>query len=149
MYVPGDKVGPWDVETRIGLRTDKAKEHDCGSSGGEDEVADSQFKQAKRLQNQAYAEVCKGTAAGVLAGLVLTDEEKKQQAEQSGTRDRMRKLRTKKVKFGSPGRRAPKSLFRLPRHSIPYFTFARPAVKSLCTYMRHVSFHTSSIPYDS
>ena len=63
VVVPGGQKGPWKVEYRAGGRQNLEKTLDCGSSGGEEEVAEQQFSQASNLANEAYSRICTGAVA--------------------------------------------------------------------------------------
>ena len=95
VVVPGGQKGPWKVEYRAGGRQNLEKTLDCGSSGGEEEIAEQQFSQASNLANEAYSRICTGAVAGVLAGLELTTAEKEEQADARSARKKKKKQRSK------------------------------------------------------
>jgi hypothetical protein len=97
VLVPTDNEDqPWLLERREGTRQEADKEHDVGSSDGDEDVADAVFNNLGKQRVAEYAKQAAGALASILAECELDDEERKKQAAK-------RKLTKKKKRKATPG----------------------------------------------
>ena len=93
VLVPGDDgTGPWDLETRTGTRLEKDEEESVGSSGGEQDVAETKFASMRKAMRGSLAAAAVGAMNDILASCSAPPEERAKEMENR----KRRKMQAKK-----------------------------------------------------
>lgn len=94
VVVPADDgEGPWELERRSGQRMEIDEEEDVGSSGGDEQLANSKFNDLKNEEAARYAELAVGAMQDVLNTMML-DEEEAQKEEARSARKKEKHVRS-------------------------------------------------------
>ena len=106
VLVPGDDgLGPWKVRTQEGREIAKEESEDVGSSGGEEDVAETKFEDLKKADDENYAAVVQGAMSSILQGFELDEEQCKEEDSRIARRQALRKKAKKKTAASSQAKR--------------------------------------------